>query len=179
MEAFNSLLSHKEEIAENYKLCLDAITDDSEYRKSIAALDKQGQQVSGDIADILAALSRCTDNREEKNQQYNTRIEQYSVLQEEKRQLNSKIALCAAKRIKVKGFLAELKKRKAPLVEFNPLVWQATVSEMLINADMTVLFKFRDGTELPWTIETGVRQYKKRDKGAESKFTSECMPKEQ
>ena len=179
VEAFNSLLSQKNEIAENYRICLDAITDDSAYRKRIVLLDKQCQQVSGDIAGILTVLSKSTGKREEKNKQYDKRIEDYNALQEEKRQLNSKIALCAAKRIKVKNFLAELKKRKCPLVQFDPLVWQATISEMVINADMTVLFKFRDGTELPWTIETGVRQYKNRDNGAESKLTSECTPEEQ
>ena len=169
VEAFNSLLAHKDEITANYKLCLDAITDDSEYRKRIAIVDEKCKQLGDNVAGILVALSKCTGDRTDKNQQYDTRIEQYNALQEEKQQLNSKIALCAAKRIKVKNFLAELKKRKAPLVAYDPLVWQATVSEMVIHADMTVLFKFRDGTELPWTIETGVRQYKKRDKDAESK----------
>lgn len=164
VDAFNSMLAHKDEITANYKLCLDAITDDSEYRKRIATVDTQCKQLGVDVAAYLAALSKCPDDKDEINKKYNACIEQYNTLQEEKKQLNSKIALCAAKRIKVKGFLAELKKRKTPLVAFDPLVWQATVSEMLINADMTVLFKFRDGTELPWTIETGVRQYKKREK---------------
>jgi len=167
VDAFNSLLAQKDEISANYKLCLDAITDDSEYRKRITIVDKQCQQLGVDVAAYLAALSKRPDNQDEINKKYNACIEQNNALQEEKRQLNSKIALCAAKRIKVKNFLAELKKRKAPLVAYEPLVWQATVSEMVINADMTVLFKFRDGTELPWTIETGVRQYKKREKIAD------------
>lgn len=163
VEAFNSLLAQKDEIAANYKLCLDAITDDSEYLKRIAALDTLSKQYGTDVAGFLAALSKRPDNPAEISKKYDSTIEAYNAVQEEKKQLNSKVALCAAKRVRVKGFLAELKKRKAPLVEFDPLVWQATVSEMVINADMTVLFKFRDGTELPWTIETGVREYKKRD----------------
>ena len=164
VEAFNNLLVHKDEIAANYKLCLDAITDDSEYLKRIAMLDTLSKQYGTDVASFLAALSKHPDNPTEIGKKYDSTIEAYNAVQEEKKQLNSMVALCAAKRVKVKNFLTELRKRKAPLVEFDPLVWQATVNEMVVNADMTVLFKFRDGTELPWTIETGVRQYKKRDK---------------
>lgn len=168
VDAFNSVLARRDEIAANYKLCLDAITDDSEYRRRIAEVDKECGLLGDEVSAYLASLSKHPDEREVINKQYTDCIERYNALQDEKKELNSKVALCAAKRIQIKSFLAELRKRKTPLVEFDPLVWQATVSEMVINADMTVLFKFRDGTELPWTIETGVRQYKKRDKGADS-----------
>jgi site-specific DNA recombinase len=169
VDAFNSLLARRDEVAANYKLCLDAITDDSEYRRRIADVDKECVQLGDEVSAYLSSLSKCPDEREAINKQYTACIERYNALQDEKKELNSKVALCAAKRIQIKSFLAELRKRKTPLVEFDPLVWQATVSEMVINADMTVLFKFRDGTALPWTIEPGVRQYKKRDKGAGSK----------
>lgn len=169
VDAFNSLLAQRDEIAANYKLCLDAITDDSEYRRRIAEVDKECVQLGDEVSAYLSSLSKRPDEREAINKQYTACIERYNALQDEKKELNSKVALCAAKRIQIKSFLSELRKRKTPLVQFDPLVWQATVSEMVINADMTVLFKFRDGTELPWTIEPGVRQYKKRDKGAGSK----------
>jgi hypothetical protein len=169
VDAFNSLLASRDEIVANYKLCLNAITDDSEYRRHIAEVDKKCEQLRDEVSAYLAKLSKRPDEREEINKQYHACIGRYNALQDEKIELNSKVALCAAKRIQIKSFLAELRKRKTPLVEFDPLVWQATVSEMVINADMTVVFKFRDGTELPWTIDTGVRQYRKKDKGAGSK----------
>ena len=109
VEAFNSLLSHKEEIAENYKLCLDAITDDSEYHKRITAIDEEGKQLGNVASASLAVLSKQPDNGTEINKQYNSSIEKYNALQEEKMHLNSKIALCLAKRVKVKAFLAELR----------------------------------------------------------------------
>ncbi len=164
VEAFNSLIAHKDEIAANYKLCLDAITDDSEYRKRITKVDKECQRLGDDVAAFLSSISQ-----DKRDKQYEACIEHYTSLQDEKKELNSKIALCAAKRIQVKSFLSKLNKRKTPLVEFDPLLWQATVSEMVINSDMTAIFKFKDGTELPWTIETGVRQYKKRTKGDDLK----------
>ena len=49
--------------------------------------------------------------------------------------------------------------------EFDPLVFQATVNYIKVNSDCTVIFVFRDGTELSWTIQNGVRKYAKRKKG--------------
>jgi hypothetical protein len=87
---------------------------------------------------------------------------EYEGLQKEQQELTSKIALCAAKKVQVRGFLQLLKKQKKALVEFDPLVWQVAVHYMVINEDCTVKFVFRDGTELPWMIDPGVKSYKKR-----------------
>jgi len=72
--------------------------------------------------------------------------------------------LCAAKKSQVKSFLKILKKQKAPLTQFEPLLWQAAVNHMIIYHDMTVKIILRDGSELPWTIERGVRSYVKQAK---------------
>ena len=90
----------------------------------------------------------------------------YDALQQEKQDVSAQIALCAAKRVQVGAFLAELEKRKTPLTKFDPLVWQATLNYMKVHPDCTVTFVFRDGTEVSRPIEPGVRQYKKR-KGTE------------
>ncbi|MDD3860355.1 MAG: hypothetical protein PHW83_09175, partial [Bacteroidales bacterium] len=87
---------------------------------------------------------------------------EYETLEKEQQELNSKIALCAAKKVQVRGFLQLLKKQKKTLVEFDPLVWQAAVHYMTIYEDCMVKFVFRDGTELPWVIDPGVKTYKKK-----------------
>jgi len=92
------------------------------------------------------------------------RPEVYEMVQEEfrrRRELSSAIAMCAAKRVQITGFLAELKKHDVPLLEFDERVWQAALHHMKVFSDCKVLFVFRDGTELPWTVECGVRKYAK------------------
>ena len=128
------------------------------------------------MRDNLARESRMVDECEEDSPLKQERDEitaEYEALQSEYQELNSKIALCAARKVQVRGFLQLLKQQKKALVEFDPLVWQAAVNYMVINEDCTVKFFFRDGTELPWKIDPGVKSYKKKRKAAESCQMSE------
>ena len=132
-------------------------------------------QLASRMHDNLTRESRMMDDCSEDSPLKKERDEitlEYETLQKELQELNSKIALCAAKKVQVRGFLQLLKKQKKALVEFDPLVWQAAVHYMTIYEDCTVKFVFRDGTELPWVIDPGVKTYKKR-KMVESCPTSE------
>ena len=165
VDAFNSLLARKDEIASNYEECLAAITGDSEYKRRLAEVEEHCAGLAARMHDNLTRESRmmddCGDNSPLKKERDEITAE-YEGLQKEQQELNSKIALCAAKKVQVRGFLQLLKKQKKALVEFDPLVWQAAVHYMVINEDCTVKFVFRDGTELPWVIDPGVKSYKKR-----------------
>ena len=170
VDAFNSILARKDEIARNYETCLAAITDDGEYLHRLAEVDKLCSGLAASIHDNLTRESRMIDDAGENSPLKKERNEitaEYEALQKEHQELASKISLCAAKKVQIRGFLQLLKKQKKALVEFDPLVWQAAVQYMVINEDCTVKFVFRDGTELPWTIDSGVKAYKKR-KTAES-----------
>lgn len=165
VDAFNSLIARKDEIARNYEECLDAITNDSGYKARLAEVEELCAGLASRMHDNLTRESRMMDDCGEGSPLKKERDEitlEYETLQKELQELNSKIALCAAKKVQVRGFLQLLKKQKKALVEFAPLVWQAAVHYMVINEDCTVKFVFRDGTELPWVIDPGVKSYKKK-----------------
>lgn len=165
VDAFNSLLARKNEIAQNYEECLAAITDDSTYKHRLAKIEEYCTDLAARMHDNLTRESRMMDDCGEDSplqKEHDEITAKYEALQKEQQELTSKIALCAAKKVQVRGFLQLLKKQKKALVEFDPLVWQAAVHYMVINEDCTVKFVFRDGTKLPWVIEPGVKAYKKR-----------------
>ena len=164
VDAFNSILVRKGEIAENYEMCLAVITGDGEFKRRLAEVDEICAGLSARMRENLNRESRMVDDWGDESPLKKERDEitaEYEVLQKEHQELTSKIALCAAKKVQIRGFLQLLKKQKRVLVEFDPLVWQAAVHYMIINEDCTVKFVFRDGTELPWTIDPGVKAYKK------------------
>lgn len=165
VEAFNSLLARKDEIAQNYEMCMAAITDDTAYRTRLAEVDEICSKLSTRMRDNLTRESRLVDEYDGDSPLKKERDEitaEYEVLQKEYQELNSKIALCAARKVQVRGFLELLKQQGTVLIEFDPLVWQAAVNYMVINEDCTVKFVFRDGTELPWRISPGIKSYKKK-----------------
>ena len=166
VEAFNSLITDRREIAENYRLCLDAITDDSEYQRQLEDLNKGRGETSTLIRSLLMANSKSEHPEEiaEKLKEYEERLDTMAKLKQE---LDMKIAACAAKRIRVKGFLNELMKHNTPMTEFDKMVWQAVIHHATVNRDCTITFTFRDGTERTLPIQNGVRQYKKRQRPRE------------
>ena len=141
VDAFNSVLIRKEEIAQNYEKCLAAITDDREYKRRLAEVDEICTGLAARMRDNLTRESRMVDDCGEDSPLKKERegiTAEYEILQKEHQELTSKIALCAAKKVQIRGFLQLLKKQKKALVEFDPLVWQAAVHYMVINEDCTV-----------------------------------------
>lgn len=163
VDVFNGLIKRREEIEENYRMCLDAITDSSEYERQLAELEKG----NADTLTLMEGLrlkamrsAECNDLSKQ-YEQCETRLD---TIARRKQELDMKIAACSAKRLQVKNFLRELKKHKGPITKFDPLIWQATIHHARVDNDCTITFFFRDGTEVKAPIKNGVRQYKKRTK---------------
>lgn len=166
VEVFNRLIADKDEIMENYRLCIDAVTDDSEYRRQLEDLNNGCGEVQMLIRSLLMTYSRqdTADDIHEKLQEYEERLDTMARLKQE---LDLKIAACATKRVQITGFLNELMKHDAPLAKFDPLVWQAVINYATVNRNCTITFTFRDGTEKTVPIKNGVRPYTKCNKPQE------------
>ena len=162
VEVFNGLIADRDEIMENYRLCIDTVTDDSEYRRQLEDLNNGCGEVQTLIRSLLMTYSRqdTTDDIPEKLQEYEERLDTMARLKQE---LDLKIASCAAKRVQITGFLNELMKHDAPLAKFDPLIWQAVINYATVKRDCTITFTFRDGTEKTVPIKNGVRHYTKRN----------------
>jgi len=159
--AFNKVLKRKTEIKENYRLCLDAITDTSEYEEQIKQINKGCAEVNTLIETLLYKNGKMAggESAVEKFEEYQGRLDKFARLKQE---LDLKIAACHSKRILVEAFLAELEKHDAALTEFDPMVWQSCVNFATVNADCTITFTFRDGTEITTEIENPIRPYNRK-----------------
>lgn len=158
-EAFNSMIENKDEIFANYDTMLAVITDDSSYVKEIKEIDQECAEIETNIERLIAANARSVVDPVDYNKRYNEYVGQYDTLQIHRKELSSKVAMCEAKRVQIKGFLAELEKQNKLLTEFDENVWQTTLSVMKIWPGGKVKFIFRDGTELPWTIDCEVSSH--------------------
>ncbi len=162
VDVFNGLIKRKKEIEENYRVCLDAITDTTKYEQQMEKLNKDSTEVQDLIRSLLIEHGRSADsNIAARYEEYEGRLDTISRLRQE---LDMKIAACSLKRTQVMAFLMELKKHDHPLSEFDPLVWQATVNHARVDHNCNITFCFRDGSEVKAKIRNGVRQYRKRSK---------------
>lgn len=147
VEVFNGLIKRRDEIEENYKLCLDALTDTSEYERQLEDLNNGCAEVQQLIHSLLITNGKQSDEEciTEKYKEYEARLDTFAKLKQE---LDMKIAACSAKRTQVKGFLRELKKHDQPLAEFDNIIWQSVIHHARVDNDCTITFVFRDGTEV-------------------------------
>lgn len=161
--AFNSVLKRKTEIKENYRLCLDAITDTSEYETQMEKINEGATEVNSLIETLLYKGGRNNNGESvvSKLEEYQGRLDQFARAKQE---LDMKIAACRSKRILVESFLEELEKHDTALPEFDQMVWQSCVNHAKVNKDCTITFVFRDGTEETTPITNAVRPYHKKAK---------------
>ncbi len=160
IKAFNELYTRKDEILENYRLCLDVICDDSVFTKRKEELEILCQNKVEIIKDYLFKCSKSPDDMEQVNKQYDTLIEELETLQNELQECNRNIAMLMAKRSKINSFIHALEHSAHVLTKFDAEVWQVAVNKMVIYHDLTVKFVWRDGSETMTTIERGVKEVK-------------------
>ena len=116
----NGLFSRRKEIEGNWRSCLDAITDTSEFEaeldKATAACDelqtlmKNALLESGRHADAGDATRRY--------EEYQSRLMEKAAVVTE---LEEKIAALNAKRIRAERYLKALSDRNGPMTQFEPL----------------------------------------------------------
>jgi len=166
VEVFNRLVKRKSKLEAHYNLCLDAITDTSEYERRLEELNSRNAELRSKMEELLYKSSRTADDKgiadEYENCQRKLTANTQLKLDQE-----MKIATCRLKRSQISDFLAELKQHEYPLTEFDPLVWHATIHHARVDNDCTITFVFRDGTERKANIKNGVRHYNRKPKADE------------
>ena len=107
VDVFNGMIKRRSEIEKNYKRCLDAITDTSEYERQLEELNKGSAEVHTLIKSLLIENSRSADAEgiAARYEEYEKRLDTIARLKQE---LDMKIAACSLKRTQVTGFLMEL-----------------------------------------------------------------------
>lgn len=160
VKAFNRLVKRRPKIEENYRICLDAITNTSQYEEQLDQLNKETADIQTMIRLLLTEGSR-SETSGSVSKRYKEFEDKLEAISRKKQELDKKIADCKTKHTQVTGFLMELKKHDHPLKEFDPLVWQAVMNRARVDNDCTITFVFRDGTEVKTKITNGVRAYRK------------------
>lgn len=161
VRAFNEMFSRKDEIIENYKLCIDVICDDSKFQERKNELDKALEEKTIVIKDFLLKCSKTEENIEESNARYDVLIKEFEALNAERQKCLDMISSLAAKRVKINSFLNILNSTEGVINSFNEVLFQKSVNHMVINHDLTIDVIWRDESKTTTYIERGVKEVKK------------------
>jgi chromosome segregation ATPase len=154
VDAFNSLIENKTEILKNYDDIIAQITDCKRQEKEIAKIDEDCASIEVLIKKLIAENARLSLEQGEYNRRYSGYVARYNELQARRQELNNDITMRQARRSQMKAFIKELSKQDKLLTEFDESLWAATLNAMVVKSDKEAVFKFKDGTELPWRLES-------------------------
>lgn len=157
---FNGLYSHRKEIEGNWRSCLDAITDTSEFEAELEKATAACDELQTLMKNALLESGRHAEagDATRRYEEYQSRLMEKAAVVAD---LEEKIASLNAKRIRAERYLKALSDRKGPMTEFEPLAWQAVIHHASIGSDGTVTFFLRDGSDATETVPSGVRPYRR------------------
>ena len=144
----NSLFENKEEIISNLEMVLDKIDSKMELTKEKDKLEKSLTEQVEKIQELIEVNSRVAQNQNKYKKEYDALIQEYEETKSKYEQLESEISRKAAKHQMLKDYINTLKKQNKPLEKFNGLIWGSLLESATIKDKDTIVFRFKDGTEI-------------------------------
>ena len=144
----NSLFENKDEIISNLEVVLDKIGSKKELTEEKDKLEKSLTEQVEKIQELIEVNSRVAQNQNKYKKEYDALIQEYEETKSKYEQLESEISRKAAKHQMLKDYINTLKKQNKPLEKFNGLIWGSLLESATIKDKDTIVFKFKDGTEI-------------------------------
>ena len=130
------------------EIVLDKICNKKELSKEKEKLENSLTEQVEKIQELIDINSRVAQNQEKYKKEYDTIIKTYDETKAKYEQLEIEISKQAAKHQMIKDYINTLKKQTRLLEKFDGLLWGSLLESATIKDKDTIVFKFKDGTEI-------------------------------
>lgn len=127
---------------------LDQICNKKELSEEKEKLEKSLAEQVEKIQELIDMNSRVAQNQEKYKKEYDAMIKTYDETKFKYEQLEIESSQQAAKHQMIKDYINTLKKQNKPLTKFDGLMWGSLLESATIKDKDTIVFKFKDGTEI-------------------------------
>jgi DNA invertase Pin-like site-specific DNA recombinase len=148
VKAYNRVMKGKHKIIEDIHAIIRLLSDTSELDEKVIELQNKMEVISGLVDKLIKDNARITQDQEDFNKKYDELVSQYEVTKIELDKTLEKRVYKQAQEIKMKAYLAEIKKVDNYLPVWSDDLWILMVEEAIVNRDKTINFKFTSGTEV-------------------------------
>ena len=142
------IIKNKDEIISNLEKVLDKICNKKELLEEKEKLENSLTEQVEKIQDLIDINSRVAQNQEKYKKEYAAMIKTYDETKFKYEQLEIESSQQAAKHQMIKDYINTLKKQNKPLIKFDGLMWGSLLESAIIIDKDTIVFKFKDGTEI-------------------------------
>ncbi len=144
----NSIIENKDEIILNLEMVIDNIYNKKEISEEKEKLEKSLTEQVEKIQETIEINSRVVQNQEKYKKEYSTLVKNYEETKNKFEQLEIESSRKAARYQVIKDYINTLKKQNKPLEKFDGLMWGSLLESAIIMDKDTIVFKFKDGTEI-------------------------------
>lgn len=148
MTAFNLLFVKRDALLEDCRLIQNTLTD-------CTAIDTELDELLREIEVVAELTQKCVEenarnaqNQDEYMARYNGYVERYEALKNKVTAFQSQRAERQAKADRIGAFMFQLQERDLPLEDFDDLIWQATIDQVIVHTDGRLVFRFQNGIEI-------------------------------
>ena len=142
------IIKNKDEIISNLEIVLNKICNKKGLSKEKEKLENSLAEQIEKIQELIEMNSRVAQNQEKYKKEYDAIIKTYDETKAKYEQLEIEISKQAAKHQMIKDYINTLKKQTRLLEKFDGLLWGSLLESATIKDKDTIVFKFKDGTEI-------------------------------
>ena len=150
--AFNSCIKNRREIINN---CITAISEIPDTSK----LEKQASNLSEECTVVTELIRKCVDENAHISvdpkvyaEKYEQLADRYAKTKDKLDKTETEIANRNSRKNMIAAFLDELEKQECLITDFDTGLWNAVIETMTICSKEHIVFKFKGGTEIKWSI---------------------------
>jgi len=152
VEALSLLLADKEKLLVHCREVSNELTDCSEEETRLKELTQEMEVVAEIISRIVNENSTRALDQEDYQKRYDTQVERYEALQAEFEELESAIEEKNHQSSSLSGFMFAIFDDDILPVKFTNMLWMSTVDTVTVKNDNTMLYRFKDGSEISLPI---------------------------
>ena len=151
-EMFNSTIENRDIIIASVEEAIDAISDTGKFDDKISLLQTKLEAATEHIRSWVSKNAHCAMNQVEYETEYQKRSEGYQKIADELSKLEKEKTLLINKKEEAQNALNILRENKEPLTEFDEAIFFSLVENIVVKSKDTLVFNFKDGTEIEWKI---------------------------
>lgn len=156
MKAINQVIQNKAEIIETCAQVLATLNDTSSLEQKVERLQAEQDMVYGKIESLIHENAQVAQDQEEYNRRMEALYARCEELKSSMAKTRSQIMDRAGRSRNVEAYLQRIS-RTETLTVFDESVFTGTVDCVIVcqgqgKNDRQMVFRFKDGTEIPMTI---------------------------
>ena len=125
------------------------------HRKTVHKLEAKQKEleeelpvIKGMVEQMILENTRRVQDQVEYNRKRNALVEQYDQTRAKLDKVNAELIEVLGRRSAVEQFLQELREKDSPVTKFSDELWLHTVQSVRVEWDGSIVFIFKDGTEM-------------------------------